>query len=376
VTLSFFNASTNYFVFDGHDSTRVLADNAGNVANAFTFDAYGTLIASNASPQTAYLYTGQQFDSEQGSYYFRVRVYNPGTGRFPSADPPEGHKDDPLSLHRYTYCEGNPIDRMDPNGTDGTLVELAINVGIQAGLGALSGVAVNGVYNHAVGNPFFQGAGGAALFGAAALPLSVAFPFVGVGLAGVGIYSSGATAYHVFTSPDATASQKGAAAFLVGLSLFGGYAAADNAAGGSLWVNAKYFSSRGIGNGTMPSFQRGLAESRDYVAALMDAINGTPQKGFITMAVGIAEDSSGNRFTLIGTSEKNGYIRPVAKPIVAARGGIVVKGTGHAEADVVAYAKAQGWTLIAVGATRPICDPCAADIASAGATAATPLKNP
>src|SRR5438876_1203874 len=77
-------------------------------------------------------------------------------------------------------------------------------------------------------------------------------------------------------------------------------------------------------------------------------------------------------FCCRGTSEKNGYIRRAADPIVKARGGIIVKGTGHAEVDVVAHAKAQGWTLIAVGATRPICDSCAADIASAGATAATP----
>jgi filamentous hemagglutinin len=53
----------------------------------------------------------------------------------------------------------------------------------------------------------------------------------------------------------------------------------------------------------------------------------------------------------------------------------VVKGTGHAEADIVAYAKSQGWTLIGVGATRPICDSCAEEIAGAGATAVTSLKN-
>ena len=59
--------STNYFVFDGHGSTRVLADIGGNVVNAFAFDAWGNLIASNAAPQTAYLYGGQQFDGDWAS---------------------------------------------------------------------------------------------------------------------------------------------------------------------------------------------------------------------------------------------------------------------------------------------------------------------
>src|SRR5205814_1693941 len=33
--------STNYFVFDGAGSTRMLADSGGNIVNTFTFDAYG-----------------------------------------------------------------------------------------------------------------------------------------------------------------------------------------------------------------------------------------------------------------------------------------------------------------------------------------------
>ena len=61
------NASTNFFGMDGHDSTRFLTDAAGNVANAFAYDAYGTLIASNSAPQTAYLYCGEQCDSVSGA---------------------------------------------------------------------------------------------------------------------------------------------------------------------------------------------------------------------------------------------------------------------------------------------------------------------
>jgi filamentous hemagglutinin len=97
------------------------------------------------------------------------------------------------------------------------------------------------------------------------------------------------------------------------------------------------------------------------------------QQNGITTAVGIAEDADINLRTLIGTSEPRGYIRGPMRGLIQP-GDIVVKGTGRAEADVVSYALAQGWNLIGVGATRDICPACAAEIAAAGADAATPKQ--
>jgi RHS repeat-associated protein len=110
--------STNYFIYDGHGSTRMLTDSGGNFVNSFAYDAYGNLIASNSIPQTSYLYTCQQWDTDLGSYYLRARTYNPGTGRFPTTDSYAGNNEDPLSLHKYLYCHGNPINGTDPSGHD------------------------------------------------------------------------------------------------------------------------------------------------------------------------------------------------------------------------------------------------------------------
>jgi RHS repeat-associated protein len=110
------NTSTNYFVFDGHGSTRVLTDKAGKVVNAFTFDAYGTLIASNTTAQTTYLYCGEQFDSDLGTYHLRARYYNPQIGRFWTMDSYDGSQLKPSSLHKYLYCNADPIDGIDPTG--------------------------------------------------------------------------------------------------------------------------------------------------------------------------------------------------------------------------------------------------------------------
>ncbi len=112
------SASTNYFVFDGHGSTRLLVDIGGNVTNLFAYDAYGTLIASNTSPQTMYLYCGQQFDQNLGLYYNRARYLSPNTGRFWTMDTYEGDQEDPLSLHKYLYAEADPVDGIDPSGHD------------------------------------------------------------------------------------------------------------------------------------------------------------------------------------------------------------------------------------------------------------------
>jgi RHS repeat-associated protein len=115
--------STNYFILDGHGSTRMLADNGGNIVNAFAYDAFGNLVTSNGVSQTAYLYCGQQFDSDLGFYLNRARYLNPNTGRFWTMDGDYGNNEDSLSLHKYLYAEDNPMNMDDPSG-DYTVAEI------------------------------------------------------------------------------------------------------------------------------------------------------------------------------------------------------------------------------------------------------------
>jgi RHS repeat-associated protein len=75
--------------------------------------------------QNSYKFTGEQFDPELNSYYQRARYYNPNTGRFTSRDSFEGFLERPLSLNKYSYTEGNPINAIDPSGKI-TFLERAI----------------------------------------------------------------------------------------------------------------------------------------------------------------------------------------------------------------------------------------------------------
>ena len=132
--------TTNYFFgADGHGSTRFLTDGSGTVANAFTYDAYGNLIASNTTAQTVFLYCGEQFDSTLGLYYLRARLMNQNTGRFLTMDTYEGESRAPLSLHKYLYGNANPPNTIDPTGNDGELD--AIGSGLYLGpIGGLRGL--------------------------------------------------------------------------------------------------------------------------------------------------------------------------------------------------------------------------------------------
>lgn len=64
---------------------------------------------------TSYGYTGEMED-DNGLVYLRARYYNHDTGTFISQDPVEGDIRDPMSLNRYAYAHGNPINRTDPSG--------------------------------------------------------------------------------------------------------------------------------------------------------------------------------------------------------------------------------------------------------------------
>ena len=80
--------------------------------------------------------------------------------------------------------------------------------------------------------------------------------------------------------------------------------------------------------------------------------------------------SNGTRSVLISTSEPRGYLR---RGVTLKPGERIAVGKGHAEADIIAHAKANGLTAIDIGATKPVCPPCHAPIGNT-IHISTPLK--
>jgi RHS repeat-associated protein len=62
-----------------------------------------------------YGFTGEPTDAND-LVYLRNRYYNPELGTFMSMDPYEGDFNDPMSLNRYAYAHGNPVNLTDPSG--------------------------------------------------------------------------------------------------------------------------------------------------------------------------------------------------------------------------------------------------------------------
>ena len=57
-----------------------------------------------------------------------ARWLNPNTGRFQTRDTYEGDQEEPLSLHKYLYCQGNPVNGTDPSGHAAYFVERKLSI--------------------------------------------------------------------------------------------------------------------------------------------------------------------------------------------------------------------------------------------------------
>jgi RHS repeat-associated protein len=132
-----------YFGYDGHGSTRFLTDNGGSITDTYVYDAYGNKIASACTGSSIdnYLYCGEQWDADLGMYYLRARYYKPDTGRFWTMDSYAGNQSSPFSLHKYFYCQSDPINLVDPSGYLVEDVSISTAVGIKIDTLSISALA-------------------------------------------------------------------------------------------------------------------------------------------------------------------------------------------------------------------------------------------
>jgi hypothetical protein len=65
-----------------------------------------------------------------------ARRLNVNTGRFHTMDTYEGNQQDPQSLHRFTYCQNDPVNNVDPSGNEieGVLTVMDISSGFLAAI--------------------------------------------------------------------------------------------------------------------------------------------------------------------------------------------------------------------------------------------------
>ena len=106
----------SFYGYDGHGNVRFLAGSGGAVTDTYTFDAFGSQIAGTGTTPNPYLYSGERFDQNIGLYHLRARNYDPLKGRFGTMDSHQGDIFNPATLHKYTYAQADPVNRIDPSG--------------------------------------------------------------------------------------------------------------------------------------------------------------------------------------------------------------------------------------------------------------------
>ena len=107
-----------YFYANDHQgSCMVITDGNGNVVTEKDHSPFGERITVNLdesfdTEETADEFTGKEYDSDVGLYYYNARWYDEDIGRFISEDSVA----DPNNPNEYTYCGDSPIDNTDPTG--------------------------------------------------------------------------------------------------------------------------------------------------------------------------------------------------------------------------------------------------------------------
>jgi RHS repeat-associated protein len=115
-----------YWLHTNHlGSSRAMTDVNGNLVYKGQFDPYGQVLTEWSSSGNANLnskkFTGYERDGATGLDYANARMYNFGRGRFMQPDPNgigAANLRVPGSLNRYSYAGNDPVNHVDPRGTD------------------------------------------------------------------------------------------------------------------------------------------------------------------------------------------------------------------------------------------------------------------
>lgn len=100
----------NYYYKDHRQNKVVKTEADGSIistANKFGYSSWGELDNPGATEES--WFTSKKQD-DSGLYYFNARYYDSNMGRFLQQDPIKS------GLNWYTYCNNNPINRIDPTG--------------------------------------------------------------------------------------------------------------------------------------------------------------------------------------------------------------------------------------------------------------------
>jgi RHS repeat-associated protein len=140
------NGATSYYEQDGLGSVTSLTNSAGTVANNYTYDSFGNLIATSGSTVNNFRYTARDFDPETNLQFSRNRYYDLSTGRFLSEDRLRFK----AGVNFYEYVSNSPVNLLDPFGLQPS-AKCACKVAAAAAAGGAAGAAAGRKIGTALG---------------------------------------------------------------------------------------------------------------------------------------------------------------------------------------------------------------------------------
>ena len=132
-----------YYIKNLQGDIVKIVNQDGTVVASYTYDAFEKILtvkdtAGNDVPLTLdfhvanlnpFRYRGYIYDDETGLYYLKSRYYDPETGRFINADIYCDTMSNILGTNMFTYCNNNPVNQVDPEGTDAYWLQFGNAVG-------------------------------------------------------------------------------------------------------------------------------------------------------------------------------------------------------------------------------------------------------
>ena len=133
-----YNGAEYYYIKNAQNDVTAIASADGTAIANYYYDSWGKLAEITGDTEIAELnpirYRSYYYDSETEWYYLNTRYYSPEMCRFISSDGYIQTGQGILDKNMFAYCENNPTNKVDKNGTNPAAVLYAAFVVIIFGI--------------------------------------------------------------------------------------------------------------------------------------------------------------------------------------------------------------------------------------------------
>jgi RHS repeat-associated protein len=143
----YYNGAYYYYLRNGQGDIVGLLDGTGAVVVSYSYDAWGKPLATTGTLATTlgtdnpFRYRGYYYDTETGLYYLQSRYYDPDTCRFLNGDVLMSTGQGVIGYNMYAYCNNEPVVYSDSSGNNPAIAipDPGQVSGIGAAIGAIAG---------------------------------------------------------------------------------------------------------------------------------------------------------------------------------------------------------------------------------------------